>query len=76
LSFEDITDRTGFRTEKSQAVKARVTEARKIQVQRFKERGQSKKHSVFSKGQKCGTQRQERNRILNRRKFFIKLRLK
>jgi len=45
LSFEDIADRTGFRTEKSQAVKARVTEARKIQVQRFKGSG------IFFNGQ-------------------------
>jgi hypothetical protein len=28
-------------------------------------------NNLFSKGQKCGTQGQARNRILNRRKFFL-----
>lgn len=45
VRFEDIIDRTGFRTEKSKTIKARVTEARKTQLQRFKGPG------IFSNGQ-------------------------
>ncbi len=45
VRFDDIIDRTGFRTEKSKTIKARVTEARKTQLQRFKGSG------IFFNGQ-------------------------
>jgi magnesium chelatase family protein len=45
VEFKDIIDRTGFRTEKSKTIKARVTEARKTQLQRFKGPG------IFFNGQ-------------------------